>query len=125
MGWNLSSENMKIVPQAALQALVGECRRVAARAAAASASNTGGGEEYLMRDRILVLLETALEPWLGKPRNSVTVALAGTRDFKLVKSAEALFEQHDLGICRRSMRGPVTTGCRGDTSSTVFGTRQG
>ena len=73
MGWTPGRENVKRVARSALRALEEECRRVAAWAAAARAWDMGGSEECLMRDRILVRLEVALGPWLGKPGTSVSV----------------------------------------------------
>jgi AraC-like DNA-binding protein len=95
MGWTLHRAPVQQVSRRVLRALIAECRRVTALAAAAILPNEPP-DDLLLRDRILARLDAALAPWREGAADAHMTHVSASRYFSIVRGAESLFEQADL-----------------------------
>jgi AraC-like DNA-binding protein len=95
LGWNLSQHAIRRVPRPLLSQLVAVCEDATAAAVMQGVSDVAVNVE-LLRDRVVVALRNALEPWMldGQPTDIPSVT--ASREFLLVKRAEQIMRTLDV-----------------------------
>ncbi len=103
LGWNLAGGIYRPVPAVRLLNLDRTCRsatlaarRQVGHGITAAVHSQSFQNDTLWRDRILEVLEPALEPWSMSPPAPGKNTLPGMRQLRLVKDLEHFYEQRDL-----------------------------